>query len=113
MGIDQLLKVREIVESDVIVTNVPGPHANPMADHAIAMILAFSQHVRELLDDQRARRWDGAAYAGWMLELNGSVLGLLSIGGVGRAVAQRALAFGMQVYAVDPSPTDVPATRRA
>jgi phosphoglycerate dehydrogenase-like enzyme len=113
MGIDQLLQVREIVESDVIVTNAPGPHANPMADHAIAMILAFSQNFRELLDDQRAKRWDGASYAGRVLELNGSVLGLLSIGGIGRAVAQRALAFGMQVYAVDPSPTDVPAGVRA
>ena len=109
MGIDRLMKVPEIVASDVQITNAPGPHTNPMADHAFMFILALAHHLVESLDDQRQRVWDTVKYNHRMLPLDGSRLGILSMGGVGRAVAQRALPFGMHVHAMDPSPTDVPA----
>ena len=109
MGIDRLMKVPEIVASDVVITNAPGPHTNPMADHAFMFILALAHRLEESLDDQRQRVWDTVKYNHRMLPLDGTRLGILSMGGVGRAVAQRALPFGMHVYAMDPSPTDVPA----
>ena len=109
MGIDRLTLVPEIVASDVVITNAPGPHTNPMADHAFMFILALAHSLVETLDDQRQRVWDTVKYNGRMLPINGSRLGILSMGGIGRAVVQRALGFGMQVYAMDPSPTDVPA----
>ena len=109
MGIDWMLQAPEVVASDVVVTNAPGPHTNPMADHVMAVLLALAHNLRELWDDQRAKRWDPPKYDGRMVDLDGSVMGLLSLGGIGRAVAQRARGFGMQVYAVDPSPTDIPA----
>ena len=109
MGIDRLMKVPEIVASDVQITNAPGPHTNPMADHAFMFILALAHHLVESLDDQRQGVWDTVKYNHRMLPLDGSRLGILSMGGVGRAVAQRALPFGMHVHAMDPSPTDVPA----
>ncbi len=109
MGIDAVLTDPTIGESDIIVTNSPGPHTNPMADHVMYLVLALAHQSAELLDDQRARRWDPNKYRRRVVELNGTHMGLLGVGGIGRAVAQRALAFGMQVYAVDPSPTDIPA----
>ena len=109
MGLDRLDRVPEIAASNVVITNSPGPHTNPMADHAMAMILALSHRVRDLIDDRRAKRWDTNKYAGHMVDLNGTTMGLLGLGGIGKAIVQRALAFGIEVYAVDPSPTDVPA----
>ena len=109
MGLDKLPKLAEVSSGKVVITNSPGPHTNPMADHAMAFILALAHNFTSLMDDQRAKRWDTSKYAGRMVELNGSVMGLLGLGGIGRAVAQRALAFGMEIYAVDPSSTDVPA----
>jgi phosphoglycerate dehydrogenase-like enzyme len=109
MGIDWIREAPELVTADVVVTNAPGPHTNPMADHVLAVMLALAHNLRELTEDQRAKRWDIPKYEQRMVELNGSVLGVLSLGGIGRAVAQRAYGFGMQVYAVDPSPTDIPA----
>ena len=109
MGIDRLMRVPEIVESDAFLTNAPGPHTNPMADHAFMYILALAHKLVDSLDDQRQRVWDVEKYHGAMLPLDGTRLGLLSIGGIGRAVVQRALAFGMEVYAMDPNPSDVPA----
>ena len=113
MGLDRLEDVPEIAASNVVITNSPGPHAGPMADHAIGMILALAHRVRDLIDDQRAKVWDTGKYAGRMVDLNGSTMGLFGLGGIGRAVAQRALAFGTEIYAVDPSPTEVPAGVRA
>lgn len=109
MGIDHLLQTPEVASSDVVVTNAPGPHTTPMADHVMAVVLALAHNLRELFDDQRAKLWNTNKYSRRMVELNGQVMGLLSLGGIGRAVAQRAQGFGMQVYAIDPSPTDVPA----
>ena len=113
MGIDRFLQVPELVTSDVALTNSPGPHTHPMADHALAVILALAHHLGELRDDQRAKRWEVGKYSDRVVEVNGSVLGLIGLGGLGRAVVQRALGFGMQPYAVDPHPTDVPAGMRA
>ena len=113
MGLDRLEDVPEIAASNVVVTNSPGPHAGPMADHAMGMILALAHRVRDLIDDQRAKRWDTDRYAGRMVDLNGATMGVFGLGGIGRAVAQRALAFGLEIYAVDPSPIEVPAGVRA
>lgn len=89
-----------LIESDVVLTNAPGPHVNPMADHVFAVMLALTHRIREQTDDQRARRWDHAKYTRRMEELTGRTVGLLGLGGVGMAVARRAHGFGMEVYAV-------------
>ena len=109
MGIDRFLDTPGAEELQIAVTNSPGAHTNPIADHVLAMILAFAHRLPEMIDDRRARAWDVAKYSFRILELNGSVLGLLGLGGIGRAVAERAMSFGMQVYAVDPSPIETPA----
>ena len=75
MGIDRLTTVPEIVASDVVITNAPGPHTNPMADHAFMFILALAHSLVETLDDQRQRVWDTVKYNGRMLPINGSRLG--------------------------------------
>ena len=45
-----------------------------------------------------------------MYELEGKTLGIVGLGGTGRAVAQRAVAFGMDVIAVDSDDVPVPPT---
>ncbi len=109
MGVDQFLRTPGASDVQITVTNSPGAHTNPIADHVLAMILAFAHRLPEMIDDRRARAWDPPKYSFRILELNGSVLGLLGLGGIGRAVAERAMSFGMQVYAVDPSPIETPA----
>ncbi len=108
-GIDRLLStVPELVASDVVLTNARGPHANPMADHVIAMMLTFAHNLRELWEDQQAHRWDGSRYSARMIELSGQTMGILALGGIGLAVARRAHGFGMKVYAVDVRPPAKP-----
>lgn len=113
MGMDTVSRVPEMVDSEVVFTNAPGPHTNVMADHVLGVMLSLAHRLGEMRDDQKAKRWEQDKYGHSFVELNGGVLGLLGLGGLGRAITQRALGFGMQVYAVDPTPTDVPAGVRA
>jgi len=103
-GIDFVMAIPELVESNVIVTNIPDVHAPSMADHVFAMILAFAHRLPQTLEDQKQHRWDTKKYHHKILELSGTTIGILGFGGVGRAVARRARGFGMKVYAIARAP---------
>ena len=109
IGFDSVLrKVPEFKSSGVVMTNARETHVIPMAEYTLGMMLALAHHLRESFEDQAAKRWRPAEYRGRMLELSGSALGVLAFGDIGQAVAQRALAFGMEVYAVDAAPVPCP-----
>ena len=104
VGIDRLMEIPELVESDVVLTNSPGPHANVMADHVMGMVVALAHRFGEAWDDQRAHHWETGKYTAKFMELTGSTMGILALGEIGLAVATRAHAFGIDVYAVDSNP---------
>ena len=112
VGFDYLMERPDIVESDVVMTNAaaPGhePHAEPLADHVIGMMLILAHRWVDLLADQRTRRWGAGQYSDAFLEINGRTMGVLGVGAIGSAVARRAAGFGMDVYAVDKRLTPVP-----
>ena len=108
-GFDKLVRGNPaFVASDVVLTNAPGTHAMAMADHVMGMILMFAHRLVDMLDDQRAHRWDVHKYRAQMRELEGTTMGLLALGSIGRAVAVRAQAFGIRVYGVDLKPMKPP-----
>ena len=107
-GFDEIAAVPELIDSEVVLTNALGPHARPMADHVFAMMLTFSHHLRELWDDQRARRWEPQKYHVAYEEMSGRTVGILALGGIGMEVAHRAYGFGMEVYAIDTRPMATP-----
>lgn len=109
IGFDIILKkVPEIVADDFLMTNARQTHVIPMADHVFAMMLALARHVPELIEDQRAHRWDMLKYFGRPKELSGTTMGIVGLGDIGRAVAQRARGFDIDVYAVDIKAMDPP-----
>lgn len=96
-----------LVESPVVLTNARGLHARSMAEHAVALMLAFVRKLHWSRDAQVARRWDAAAQAQQLPafgELAGATLGLVGFGHVGRAIAELARALGMQVLTVRRNP---------
>ena len=108
-GFDKLVRGNPaFVASDVVLTNAPGTHAMAMADHVMGMILMFAHRLVDMLDDQRAHRWDVDKYRAQIKELEGTTMGLLAVGSIGRAVAVRAQAFGIRVYGVDLKPMKPP-----
>jgi phosphoglycerate dehydrogenase-like enzyme len=101
-----------LVESDVVLTNARGLHAASMAEHALGLLLAFARKLHLARDLQRAHRWGQVAL--WteppaLGQLAGGTLGLVGLGAVGAALAERAAALGLRVIAVRPHPRPDPA----
>lgn len=103
-GIDKLIEIPELVESDIPVTNAREPHVAPMADHVFGFIIVLAHKLHWMWDDQKAKRWRMYDYGWKQLDLEGSTMGILAFGNIGRAVARRAQGFNMNVYAVDKFP---------
>ena len=88
--------------SEVVFTNSAGIYAEPMADTVLAMMLHFARGFDLAVRAQAARRWDQAPYDVAdppVRELAQSTLGIVGLGGIGRAVARRGVALGMTVVA--------------
>lgn len=89
----------------VTVTNTPDVLTDTTADHAFALLLAVARRVAE--GDRLVRRggWT-AADPGWFLgtDVRGKRLGLIGLGRIGRAMARRAGAFGLEVVYADERP---------
>jgi phosphoglycerate dehydrogenase-like enzyme len=84
-------------------TNSAGIHAEPMADWAIAAIAYFTRGLDRMLVAQRAGRWAKEQFtddADAVRELRDLRVGIVGLGGVGNAVARRAMALGMSVAGV-------------
>jgi phosphoglycerate dehydrogenase-like enzyme len=101
-----------LVESDIVLTNGRGLHAASIAEHTLGVVLALARRLHVARDLQRAHRW--AQEGLWtatpsFLDLAGATLGLVGFGAIGRAVAARARAFGLQVIAVRRHPAADPA----
>jgi glyoxylate reductase len=71
------------------------------ADLTMALMLAVARHLPSAERDARAGRWRTWEPSGWLgLELRGATLAIVGAGRIGRAVAERARAFGMDVRLV-------------
>jgi glyoxylate reductase len=86
----------------VIVTNTPDVLTETTADFAWALLMAAARRIVEA--DRYARsgewktwKWDLL----WGADIHGKTIGILGFGRIGRAVARRALGFGMQVLYYD------------
>lgn len=109
IGFDPVVRaIPEFRMSSVVMTNARETHVIPMADHVLAAILAHAHRIPELLKDQRNHQWNTEHYLRRIIELAGTKMGVLAMGDIGRAVATRAAAFGIEVYAVDILPMTPP-----
>jgi D-3-phosphoglycerate dehydrogenase len=88
------------------VCNVPDYCVDEMADSTIALALALVRGVVVLDRTVREGRWDDHA-AGPLERVGDTRLGIVGFGRIGRAVAARARALGMEVWAHDPLVADV------
>ena len=82
----------------VIVTNTPDVLTETTADFTWALLMAAARRVVEA--DRYARSGEWKAWQWdllWGLDVHGKTIGILGFGRIGRAVARRALGFGMRV----------------
>jgi phosphoglycerate dehydrogenase-like enzyme len=94
-GIDKIL-FPELVASAVLLTNGSGVFSPSLGEFALAAILYFAKDIRRLLRNQAVERWEQFA----MEEVSGQTAGIVGFGDIGRAIATRLHAMGMQILAL-------------
>ncbi len=84
----------------VYVANCPGMNAVAVAELTMGLMLSLDRRIPDNVIDFRSGTWNKAAYSK-AEGLKGKTLGVIGVGNIGKEVAKRALAFGMNVYGKD------------
>jgi len=98
-GLDNI-DVAAAKERGIEVMNVPGANSIAVAELAFGLLLALFRKLPEADASLRRGEWLKSKLMG--RELRGKTLGIVGTGKIGRAVAQRALAFEMKCVGYDP-----------
>jgi D-3-phosphoglycerate dehydrogenase len=83
----------------IFVCNVPGRNAIAVAELAFGLLAALDRRIPDNVADLRAGVWNKRRYA-QAEGLYGRAIGVVGLGDIGLAFAERAAAFGMRVHAV-------------
>lgn len=92
-GVDTLL-FDELRDSDVVVTNARGAFDDPIAEFALASVLAHAKQLHRSRDLQREHVWQHRETH----MVRGQRAVIVGTGAIGRATARLLTAVGMEVY---------------
>lgn len=109
VGVD-IVDVEAATARGIMVTNVRDYCTEEVADHAISLWLALARGLfaYDRATHQGVWRWQSAAP---LHRLRGQVMGIVSYGKIGQAIAERARGFGVQIVVYDPYLTEAPGAR--
>ena len=105
------IDVYEAEKRGIAVKNVKTYCTDEVADHTIALILALERGLKLYQQDiDQSNRWQYQDFQS-ARRIKGQVLGICGLGKIGRAVAKRAKAFGMEIIAYSPHCTNEEAAK--
>lgn len=84
----------------IVVMNTPGGNTITTAEHTIALMFALARQIPQATASMKEGKWEKKRFMG--VELFNKTIGIVGIGNIGKQVARRALAFGMNVVGYDP-----------
>jgi len=103
VGVDNI-DIQACTQRGIPVGNTPGALTEATADLTFALILAAARKLPESSRDAREGRWQTWSPTGWLgADLHGSTLGIVGLGKIGNAVAERARGFGLRLIYWEPS----------
>jgi len=103
-GVDRIVRsphAEELSSKGVILTNMSGLHRDVIAEHAMAFILNFNRRFHHYRDQQKQQEWNRLE----MGYATDNMITILGVGSIGRELAARAKAFGMEVTGVKRDPS--------
>jgi D-3-phosphoglycerate dehydrogenase len=99
VGVDNV-DVAAASKRGIIVMNTPGGNTVSTAEHTMAMLLALARNIAPAAHSLKSHKWDRKSYTG--VQLMGKRIAVIGLGRVGKEVARRCKAFGMEVTGYDP-----------
>ena len=85
-------------KKNIVVTNTPDVLTDATAEIAILVLLGAARRAKEGIEWAKKKNWKWSADFLMGKQLTGSRLGILGMGRIGRAVADRARSFGMKIH---------------
>jgi len=95
-GLDKMLYYDLIHNPDIIITNAKGVYSKSLAEYVMASISYFSKQFNKLINQKDHKIWDRFP----MNDINGKTIGIIGYGDIGKACAQLAKAYDMNVIAL-------------
>jgi len=94
IGVDSV-DLRAATENGIVVANTPRVNTTAVAEHTIALMLAMLRRIPGADLSLKSKRWEGLKFVGE--ELAGKRLGIIGLGAIGKEVAKKAKAFGIDI----------------
>jgi phosphoglycerate dehydrogenase-like enzyme len=108
-GVERCVAVPALRERNILLTNMRRVAGPVMAEHVMAMMLAYARGLHFYVPERMAGRWTRDLPApGRMVTLEGKTVLVVGLGGIGVEVARRAHALGMRVVATRASGREGP-----
>ena len=92
------IDIQAAKKKNIVVTNTPDVLTDATAEIAMLILLGAARRAKEGMKWANKKNWKWSADFLMGKQLTGSRLGILGMGRIGRAVADRARAFGMKVH---------------
>lgn len=99
VGLDNV-DVAAAARAGVVVVNAPAGNTIAAAEHTIGLLFAVARQIPAADASLRRGEWRRSSFGG--VELTGRTMGILGLGRIGLAVADRASGIGMPVVGHDP-----------
>ena len=108
-GVERCVSIPALRERGILLTNMQRVAGPVMAEHVMAMMLAYARGLHFYIPERMATRWTRELPApGRMMTLEGKTVLVVGLGGIGVEVAKHAHALGMRVTATRASGREGP-----
>lgn len=101
VGVDNIA-VDTATELGIAVTYVPDYCMEEVSDHVMALLLSWNRRIVLFDNSVKNQGWGSVPLTMRIMRIRGKKLGVIGFGRIGRVVAAKAGAFGMEVLAYDP-----------
>ena len=94
--------VEACTEAGIIVTNIAGSTSEEVSNHALALLFACAREIKRLDLATTSGRWAEVYSRSILNRIFGETIGIVGFGWIGRAMARKCKALGMNVLVHDP-----------
>ena len=103
VGVDNV-DIAAATAAGIVVVNAPTGNTIAATEHTLALLMALARHIAAADASMRRGEWKRPQFTGH--ELRGQTLGIIGLGKIGMAVADRARGLEMDIVGYDPFVTE-------